>query len=143
MQTATPDGLEKKGEGTGDATAEDGAGEIGSAGCAFLLGNGESGPGGSRFCDAPRQPGSAYCPLHHALCHLPIGSTAERRRLREIEALAEAVGGKQGGHATQPSPGLLRRLDRIARASSRPYRSCIVLNMRGISEAGNGDASTS
>src|SRR5438128_4368285 len=88
-------------------------------GCAFVV-DGEPGPGGAGFCNAPRRAGSAYCPRHHALCHLPNGSAAERRQLREIDALAEAVGGRQGRETRRPPDRLLRRLDRIAREFLRP-----------------------
>jgi hypothetical protein len=91
-------------------------------GCAFVV----DASGGATFCQAPRVAGSAYCPDHHAECHLPKGSTAEARQLREIEALAEAVGGRLGHAAPDPPDPLLRRLDRIARAYSRPKCSCIV-----------------
>jgi hypothetical protein len=92
-------------------------------GCAFIIEGTDPGPGRGNFCTAPRQPGSAYCPRHHALCHLPKGSAVERRQLNEIEALADAVGGRQGRAARHPPPLLLRRLDHIARAFSRPKRS--------------------
>ena len=103
-------------------------------GCAFVLRGGDGPPGGA-FCEAPRRPGSAYCPQHHALCHLPSDSVAERQRLREIEALAEAVGGKRGRPTRTPPPRLLRRLDRIARAASSPDRSCFVRNDDGACDA--------
>jgi hypothetical protein len=89
-------------------------------GCAFVLdgaaGDPGHGPGCVSSCNAPRQPGSPYCPRHHAFCHLPNGSAAERQMLREIEALAKAVGGTQGRAARYPTARLLRRLDRLARA---------------------------
>jgi hypothetical protein len=96
--------------------------DLGNAGCAFVLDDvdGEAAP---ICCGAPLRPGSAYCPSHHALCHLPAGSVAERRQLREIAALAKAVGGKQGRAASAPPTVLLRRLKRIERAFSRPNRS--------------------
>src|SRR5579863_1996408 len=97
------------------------------AGCAFLLDGTDAVPARSGFCDAPRQPGSSYCAPHHARCHLPSGSAAEQRQLREIEALAGVVGGKQGREARQPPDRLLRRLDRAVRAVSRPKCSRIVL----------------
>jgi len=91
-------------------------------GCAFVLE--EPGRDGeANFCGSERRAGSAYCPTHHALCHLPCDSIAETQHLREIEALAEAVGGKTGRVARHPPPRLLRRLDRIARAFSSPNRS--------------------
>jgi hypothetical protein len=99
-------------------------------GCAFILEGGAdaSEPG---VCQARRRPGSAYCPAHHALCHLPSGSAAERWQLREIEALAAAVGGRQGRPARTPPPALLRRLERLERAFLRAECSRIV---RPISE---------
>lgn len=90
-----------------------------SAGCAFVLDAIDPEPGRPLLCGAPLQPGSAYCGPHHTLCHLPAGSAAERRQLREIAALAKAVGGKQGRAASAPPPPLLRRLARIERAFSR------------------------
>jgi hypothetical protein len=95
-------------------------------GCVFVLDGADAVPPRSGFCDAPRQPGSSYCARHHARCHLPSGSAAERRQLCEIEALARVVGGKQGREASQPPDRLLRRLDRVARAVSRPKCSRIV-----------------
>ncbi|SRR5216684_6499159 len=88
-------------------------------GCAFVVDNPDGASGGAAFCQAPRISGSAYCPLHHAACHLPKGSAAEGRQLCEIEALAEAVGGRLGRPAPDPPDPLLRRLDRIAQAYSR------------------------
>jgi hypothetical protein len=96
-------------------------------GCAFVLDAADRGAAAARFCNAPRRPGSAYCPPHHADCYVANGSAAEQRQLREIEALAEAVGGKQGRAAQQPPPRLLRRLDRIARVFSSADRSLNVL----------------
>jgi len=93
------------------------------AGCAFVLDSAEGAARQSRQCGAPARSGSAYCPVHHALCHLPSGSAAERRQLRAIAALAKAVGGKQGREAANPPPPLLRRLKRIERAFSRPLSS--------------------
>jgi hypothetical protein len=99
----------------------------GDGGCAFVIDDPDPTARGVNFCGAPRELGSTYCRRHHALCRLPRRSLAERRQLREIEALAEAVGGRQGRGGRQPPPRLLRRLDRITRAISRPNRSLIVL----------------
>lgn len=94
-------------------------------GCAFILE--PAGPSaGARFCNAACRPGSPYCAGHHARCHLAVGSRAERMRLREIEALADAAGGRQAGAARRPPERLLRRFDRLAAALSRPNRSCFV-----------------
>jgi hypothetical protein len=97
-------------EGQRDTTAE---------GCAFILDNGGT-------CGAEPRPGSSYCRTHHALCRLPGGSARERRRLGEAEALATAVGGRQGGRDRLPPDPFLRRLENIARGFSRPHRSRIV-----------------
>ncbi len=94
-------------------------GEEDEVGCAFVLDLSDADAAQSQFCGAPRRPGSAYCSAHHASCHLATGSRAERLRLREMDALARAVGGKSGGDAPQPPLRLLRRLHRIARAFSR------------------------
>ena len=94
-----------------------------NGGCAFLIDDANPNPSPLNFCGAPRETGSAYCPPHHAVCHLPKGSAAERRQISEIDALADAVGGRQGREARDPPTGLLRRLDRIARAFSRPICS--------------------
>jgi len=99
-----------------------------SAGCAFILDTAGAAPAVSqpRFCNAPCRPGSAYCSAHDRLCHLAAGSDGERRRLREIEALARAVGGRQGRPAREPPPALLRRLERLEPGFSCLDRSRIV-----------------
>ena len=107
-------------EGSQKIGADDG-------GCGFVLDGIGRGSACVNFCNEPRQSGSAYCPAHHASCHLPNGSEAERQQLREIEALAKAVGGRQGRAARHPPVPLLRRLDRVARAFSRPKCSLFVL----------------
>lgn len=88
-------------------------------GCAFILDSGGR-------CGAARQPGSSYCEPHHLLCHLPGGSAGEKRRLREVETLASAVGGRGGRHERVPPERYLQRLEMIARGSVRPNCSCIV-----------------
>src|SRR6478672_6626463 len=84
-----------------------------AVGCAFVLDDSAAVAGQLRNCGALLRAGSAYCETHHALCHLSAGSAAEKRQLREIAALAKAVGGKQGRPAAGPPPMLLRRLERI------------------------------
>ena len=108
--------MPRGGEGSQRNEADDG-------GCAFVLDGVCRFAGCVNFCNEPRQPRSAYCPGHHASCHLPNGSEAERQQLPEIEALARAVGARQGRAARHPPIPLLRRLDRVARASSRPTHS--------------------
>ena len=97
-------------------------------GCAFVLEEESRAATGQTYCAAPRHPGSAYCHAHHALCYLPSESLAERRKLKEIEALAEAVGGRSGRPARRPPPRFLQRMDRASRAASRPQGSLYVLN---------------
>jgi hypothetical protein len=88
-------------------------------GCAYILDGG--GP-----CGVGQRPGSSYCEHHHAVCHIAGGSAGERRRIREEEAIATAVGGKRGRAARMPPEFFLRRLENVARGSSRPKRSRIV-----------------
>src|ERR1700736_3713141 len=97
-----------------------GIGPASDEGCAFIL------DGGGR-CGAARKRGSPYCRDHHALCHVAEGSIREQRRLRKAEALASAVGGRQGRPARTPPEPLLRRLENVARGFARPKCSCIVL----------------
>ena len=97
-------------------------------GCAFVLDRESRAAAGQIRCAAPRRPGSAYCHAHHALCHLPSESLAERRKLKEIEALAEAVGGRSGRPARRPPPPrFLQRMNRVSRTALRPECSRIVL----------------
>jgi hypothetical protein len=88
-------------------------------GCAFILDSGGS-------CGEKRRHGSVYCAHHHALCHVPEGSSDERRRLKETEALASAVGGRRGRSARVPPDRFLRRLENVARGFVRPKCSRIV-----------------
>lgn len=88
-------------------------------GCAYILDE-------KATCGGARKPGSSYCERHHALCHLAGGSSKERRRLNEEEALAVAVGGKRGRPARNPPERFLRWLENVARGFPRPKCSCIV-----------------
>jgi hypothetical protein len=91
----------------------------GDTGCAYILGeNGER-----RTCAARRRLGSPYCPEHHALCHVPCGTTEEDTRLREVEALANAVGGRRARNSGEPSGRFLRRLEHAVRGFSSAHRS--------------------
>jgi hypothetical protein len=92
----------------------------GDLGCAYLL-DGAGGRAGR--CGCERRPGSSYCVEHHALCHLPRGSAAERRELEQVEALATIVGGRQGRPSRDSPPAVLHRLDRLSRLFLRPHRS--------------------
>ena len=84
-------------------------------GCAFVLEGDIRTKAERGFCAAPRRSGSPYCEAHHAVCHLASDSLAEERKLEEIEALAEAVGGKSGRPARHPPPRFLQRMNRISR----------------------------
>jgi len=52
-------------------------------------------------CGAKEQPGSSYCPEHHALCYLPPMSAAERRRINQIDRIGAVVGGRLAAGAMQ------------------------------------------
>lgn len=88
-------------------------------GCAFIL-------DGGGCCGAARRDGSPYCPRHHALCHHAEESRRGRRRLKEAEDLASAVGGRAGRPWRLPPDPLLRRLENVARGFSRAGRSRFV-----------------
>jgi hypothetical protein len=88
-------------------------------GCAYLVDE----PCVGGHCGAPRQAPSSYCSYHHSLCYVVSGSTAEARRLREVEKLANAVGGRRGRHNAEPSRQFLDRLEQAVRACSRALRS--------------------
>jgi hypothetical protein len=89
------------------------------SGCAYLLDHNEE----RRCCGTPRRRGSPYCPHHHAMCHIPSGTTEEFRRLREVEALANAVGGRRGRDVGAPPRQFLRRLEHTVRDLSSSIRS--------------------
>jgi hypothetical protein len=82
-----------------------------SAGCAFIIGDNQS----RRFCGQSRRLGSPYCPEHHALCHVRCGTSEETRRLREVEALASAIGGRRSRAGGGPSRQFLKRLENVVR----------------------------
>jgi len=81
------------------------------AGCVFILDDGRS----RRFCGEVRRRGSSYCPSHHTLCHVGCGTTAEAQRLREVEALARAVGGRRSPSGTGPSRRFINRMEQALR----------------------------
>jgi hypothetical protein len=83
-------------------------------GCAYILDD----CGVGRVCGAPRRQASSYCPTHHTLCHVAYGSPAETDHLRQVEALATAVGGRRSRESGGPSRRFLKRLERAARAFS-------------------------
>ena len=83
-------------------------------GCAYILDEW----GGNRMCAAPRRLESSYCAEHHSLCHLACGSPAEANRLREVEAIASAVGGRRARNRGGPSRQFLRRIEHAALTSS-------------------------
>jgi hypothetical protein len=80
-------------------------------GCAYLV----EGPSGHQICGAPCQTSSPYCSHHHSLCYVACGSKAERRRLREVETLANAVGGRRARQGVAPSRQFLERLEQAIR----------------------------
>ena len=86
----------------------------GRDGCAYLIED----AGSYRVCGAPRRPVSSYCPKHHALCHLAYGSAAEANRIREVEAIASAVGGRRSRNRGGPSRQFLKRLEHTVSTSS-------------------------
>ncbi|HUC72711.1 MAG TPA: hypothetical protein VMS01_16090 [Stellaceae bacterium] len=83
----------------------------GDSACAYILGEN----GDRRSCGAARRLGSPYCPDHHALCHVSCGTAEEIKRLREVEALANAVGGRRTRNGGGPSRRFLSRLEHTVR----------------------------
>lgn len=81
------------------------------SGCVFILDDG----GDRRFCGEAQRQGSSYCPQHHTLCHVACGTTAEAQRLREVEALAHAVGGRRAPSGAGPSRRFINRLEQAVR----------------------------
>ncbi len=82
--------------------------------CAYIIGDAAA----HQICGAMRQPGSAYCPDHHALCHIGSGTDAEIRGLREVEVLADAVAGRRSRSA-RPSRRFINRLEHAVRHLGR------------------------
>ena len=80
-------------------------------GCAYIVDE----SGGRRSCGATRQPSSSYCPHHHSLCYIVCGSKAETDSLREVEALASAVGGRRARQRAEPTGQFLKRLEQAVR----------------------------
>ena len=80
-------------------------------GCAYIVDE----SGGRRPCGGTRRPSSSYCPRHHSLCHIVCGSEAETDRLREVEALASAVGGRRARQRAEPTRQFLKRLEEAVR----------------------------
>jgi hypothetical protein len=80
-------------------------------GCRYICDDGT-------VCGIGQQAGSSYCPAHHALCHIPNGSSEAGRARQEVAALAKAVGGRQGDRARRPPDGFLKKLERVSRRFS-------------------------
>src|ERR1700751_6424918 len=80
-------------------------------GCAYIIDEAD----GRRPCGAARRPSSSYCPHHHSLCYIVCGSKAETDRLREVEALASAVGGRRARQRAEPTRQFLKRLEQAVR----------------------------
>src|SRR5215469_177551 len=89
-----------------------GAGEE-DVGCAYVVEE----PDGRRSCGAPRKRASSYCLHHHSLCRIACGTKAETDRLREVEALATAVGGRRARRRAEPSRQFLNRLEQAVRVN--------------------------
>jgi hypothetical protein len=81
-------------------------------GCAYIV---DESDGGRRPCGAARRLSSSYCPHHHSLCYIICGSRAETDRLREVEALASAVGGRRARQRAEPTRQFLKRLEQAVR----------------------------
>jgi hypothetical protein len=77
-------------------------------GCAYIL---EGSGSGRQTCGATPRLSSPYCTSHHVLCYIVGGSKAETDRLREVEALASAVGGRRARQRAQPTRTFLKRLE--------------------------------
>jgi hypothetical protein len=84
------------------------------SGCAFMLDDSQ----GRRSCGEALRRGSSYCQQHHTLCHVACGTAAEAQRLREVEALARAVGGRRGPGSAGPSRRFINRLEQVVRVFS-------------------------
>src|SRR5271155_2510451 len=80
-------------------------------GCAYIVEELD----GQRPCGAARRSSSSYCPHHHTLCHIVCGSRAETDRLREVEVLASAVGGRRARPRAEPTRQFLKRLEQAVR----------------------------
>ncbi len=85
---------------------------VSDIGCAYIMGeNGER-----RTCGAAAALRLALLRSdHHALCHVPCGTAEETKRLREVEALANAVGGRRARDGGEPSRRFLRRMEHAVR----------------------------
>jgi hypothetical protein len=83
--------------------------ELGS-GCAYLI----EGSDGRVACGAPRRFALLSAPSF-ALLHSACGSKAEARRIREVETLASAVGGRRARQGALPSRQFLERLEQAIR----------------------------
>ena len=83
-------------------------------GCRYVVDE----PEGKRSCGSPRRQSSSYCAIHHSLCYIVAGSKAESVRLREVETLASAVGGRRAQQSEGPTRRFLARLERAVRALS-------------------------
>ena len=81
-------------------------------GCSYVLDEAD----GRRTCGAPRRQASSYCQRHHAVCYISSGTNAEAVRLREVEALASAVGGRRTRRQAEPSRQFLKRLEQAVRS---------------------------
>ncbi len=65
-------------------------------------------------CGEPCALASSYCPSHHDLTHIAIGSKAEAATIKTFNAIAKAAGGRIGGRGAilGPLPGEIEEIER-------------------------------
>lgn len=81
---------------------------FGASGCCYPVDDDDR----LQQCGAELQLGSSYCAEHHALCYLPRNSPLEHSRLRTIERIGEAVGGRTA-RTRAITTSFLRRVEDI------------------------------
>jgi len=63
-------------------------------------------------CGDPCMLGSSYCPMHHALTHLAIGSEAEAKKIRSFKAIAKIASNRMGrGSILGPVSGEIEAIE--------------------------------
>jgi hypothetical protein len=92
--------------------------DVGGFGCAYIVSLFDRDHPKPRTCGEQQKSNSPYCPKHHAICHIEIGSPAERKGIAEIDRAGAFVGGKFGGRG-QPTARFLSTLEKRLRARMR------------------------